>query len=88
MGMSGAPRCLCPPSSAKRCGPDDELVDAKGRSLCCPHDDERMAGFYGETLETYRARSSNDGRKAAMRKRRAGVLEEIAQRAADTRARS
>lgn len=84
-GMTSPSRCFCPPSADKRCRPDDELVDSKGRALCCPHDDERMAAFYGESVAEYRARPSNDGRKSAMRKRLSGVIEEIAQRAAESR---
>lgn len=83
--MTDGTLCRCPPSAAKRCGPDDEILDLRGRQLCCPHDEIGMARYYGETLTQYCGRPSNDGRKAAMRKRRAGVLEEIAQRAADTR---
>jgi hypothetical protein len=75
--------CYCPRGARQRCSPDDETHDVRGRRLCCPYDEKRMAEFYEVAWSpSWRA---TPGRRAAMRKRLKGELEEIAQRAADTR---
>jgi len=71
--------CQCPPNASIRCSPADQTSDARGKRLCCPYDEEGMALYYGV------ANASTAGRRAAMRKRLQGALEDIAQRAADTR---
>jgi hypothetical protein len=58
------------------------IVDPKGRPLCCPYDDDGMASYYGLPASVG---AGTPGRRAAMRKRLSGTLEEIAQRAAATR---
>src|SRR3712207_3488485 len=74
--------CYCPADAPIRCSPTDALHDARGRRLCCPYDEIRMAAFYSVPPSRW---IPTTGRRAAMRKRRQGTLEEIAQRAADTR---
>lgn len=76
-------RCDCPQSVAEPCSPNDHARDSKGRQLCCPYDERAMAAFYGIAFSA--GWQASPGRRAAMRKRRAGTLEEIAQRAAATR---
>ena len=77
------PSCSCPPDAQYRCSPADETRDRRGRELCCPYDNRAMAAFYGRSYTPGWEASS--GIRAAMRKRRMGTLEEIAQRAADNR---
>jgi hypothetical protein len=75
-------RCCCPLDAPNRCLPTDHARDSRGRQLCCPYDDDAMAVFYGISRPGWTA---TPGRRAAMRKRRRGTIEEIAQRAASTR---
>jgi hypothetical protein len=75
--------CYCPPDAPKRCSPKDRTHDVKGRLLCCPYDNKGMAAFYRVSYQP--GWEATPGRRAAMRKRLDGTLEEIAQRAADTR---
>jgi hypothetical protein len=74
--------CYCPLDSPKRCSPKDQTHDRYGRRLCCPYDEPAMAAFYRIPLTRW---TPSSGRRAAMRKRLEGTLEDIAQRAADTR---
>jgi hypothetical protein len=75
--------CSCPADLPRRCSASDQTHDARGRPLCCPYDERAMAAFY---CVPYSDWTPSSGRRAAMRKRLEGTLEEIAQRAADTRA--
>jgi|KBSMisStandDraft_5_1062788.scaffolds.fasta_scaffold2842242_2 hypothetical protein len=78
-----AHKCLCPPEAQYRCSPNDKTHDIHGRELCCPYDNQAMAAFYQKAYcATWEA---TPGMRAAMRKRRMGTLEEIAQKAADNR---
>lgn len=74
--------CHCPPDAPKRCAPTDHKRDTSGRPLCCPYDNAAMAAYYGVSKPEWVATA---GRRAAMRKRLRGDIEDIAQRAADTR---
>lgn len=74
--------CICPETVSKPCSPGDHQRDPKGRPLCCPYDEPAMAAFYGVPYSRW---VPSSGRRAAMRKRREGTLEEIAERAAATR---
>ena len=76
-------RCFCPPDAPRGCAASDQTHDPHGRPLCCPYDERAMAAFYRVPYADWKPGS---GRRAAMRKRLQGTLEEIAQRAADTRA--
>ena len=76
-------RCFCPPDAKYRCSSDDKTHDVHGRELCCPYDNRAMAAFYRKPY--YASWEANPGLRAAMRKRRMGTLEEIAQKAADSR---
>lgn len=78
--MSTTHPCSCPPTASKRCTSEDVAFDDEGRSLCCPYDDEAMARYFGIDVGDVRA-----GRRSSMRKRLDGELNQIAQRAADTR---
>ena len=79
-GPSGG--CYCPEDAPKRCSPSDQEKDSRDRQLCCPYDERAMAAYYRFPFSQWKGTS---GRRAAMRKRRLGTLEEIAQRAATTR---
>ena len=76
-------QCFCPADLPRRCSASDQTRDQRGRALCCPYDEKGMAAFY---RIPYSGWTPSSGRRAAMRKRLEGTLEEIAQRAADTRA--
>ena len=76
-------KCLCPPGARHRCSPRDKTHDVHGHELCCPDDSRAMAAFYREPY--YASWEATSGKRAAMRKRRMGTLEEIAQRAAENR---
>jgi hypothetical protein len=80
--------CMCPSSrrGRDRCQGDDQTHDPDGVPLCCPFDDRGMAAYYREPLDRWSEPAyPKSGKRSAMRKRLHGDLEEIAQRAADSR---